>query len=306
MRFLVLLLTAIMGFSPLGSERVDCVALDSGSVNRVEVGELLCIRVSENQTTPYRWEYAVSGDGLIELEYDEYKTDPNPRNMVGIGGTHTFYFRATQPGTCTLRMHEVRIGEGVESAVVSEAYEIVIEAGLFSIPIEEWTAGVDAALKNAGLPIEEPFTFHEISAYLRYYEMKLDGGLVVIRLAVTGDMLPHSVSIEMDYTDEELGAQEREEGIALMQAALLACIAATDPTMQAARAGEITDALGEWAREALARGVDMGHDEREGRYYYSAMNDTHQRSADFYIHRYPVYEGSFFDGMDTGALMYEE
>jgi predicted secreted protein len=115
----------------------DWVYLHSDGLNKVLPGQLVCILLSENQTTPYRWEFVVSDDAAIELEVDRYTPDPNPQQADGVGGTHAFFFRVKSAGACSIQMGLVRIGEGVESALQTESYEIIIEDAPNSEQYEE-------------------------------------------------------------------------------------------------------------------------------------------------------------------------
>jgi predicted secreted protein len=102
------------------------VVLSGDCVNTVKTGQLLSITLSENQTTPYRWEYIISDSALIESDGDIYRSDPNPLGMTGVGGEHTFYFRALQPGICSIELSLLRIGTDEGEAAQHAVYEIII------------------------------------------------------------------------------------------------------------------------------------------------------------------------------------
>ena len=105
----------------------DWAYLRSDGLNAVHSGQLVCILLPENQTTPYRWAFVVSDDAAVELEHDQYKPDPNPRQADGVGGAHAFFFRAKRAGACSIQMGLAPIGEGIESALQTESFEIIIE-----------------------------------------------------------------------------------------------------------------------------------------------------------------------------------
>ena len=143
---IALMLTAVMGFSSFTSviynRRVesammnvtpsdlsDCVFLSSGEISNLEIGQLVGIIISENQTTPYRWEYALSNKTVLEWVHDEYRSDWNPRGMSGVGGSHTYYFRAVNAGECRIDLYDVRIGEDRDAFLQSISYEVIVTAG---------------------------------------------------------------------------------------------------------------------------------------------------------------------------------
>jgi len=144
---IALLFTAIMGFSSFTtsvlfnrkvessmvivspSDLSDCLFLDSDEINRVEIGQFIGIDVKENQTTPYRWEYALSNEAVLEWVHDEYRSDWNPRGKVGVGGKHTYFFHAVNAGECKIDLYNVRIGEDRDTVLPSITYEVVVTAG---------------------------------------------------------------------------------------------------------------------------------------------------------------------------------
>ena len=144
---IALMLTAVMGYSSFTSmiffnrkvesvmeivspsDLTDCVFLDSDEINRVEIGQFISIVVRENQTTPYRLEYTLSNESVLEWVHDEYRSDWNPRGMSGVGGKHTYYFYAVKAGECRIDLYNVRIGEDRGTILPSMTYEVIVAAG---------------------------------------------------------------------------------------------------------------------------------------------------------------------------------
>lgn len=108
-------------------EDADILYLDSDSVNMVYPGQLLCVRLAENQTTPYRWQFAVTDAALIEYASDAYKMDANPQDADGVGGSHSFYFRAIGVGSCAIQMFLSHEGEGIDESIQTATYTIMVE-----------------------------------------------------------------------------------------------------------------------------------------------------------------------------------
>lgn len=72
------------------------------------MGEELRFDLPENPTTGYRWQLQVTGDTLHERTPPSYAP---ATTAIGAGGTRTFRFIATQPGTATIRATLARVWE---------------------------------------------------------------------------------------------------------------------------------------------------------------------------------------------------
>jgi predicted secreted protein len=109
------------------SDLSNATLLDSGSVNTIGLGEVVYILVTENQTTPYRWEYVISDETVMQDLYDEYTSDFNPLGKVGVGGKHRFYFIAANTGACSIDMRLLPIGADKEEASQEVTYTVMVE-----------------------------------------------------------------------------------------------------------------------------------------------------------------------------------
>lgn len=89
---------------------------DSGRTVEVAEGDSVTIRLKENPTTGYRWAVETSG-GLEWVEDDFELGGP----AVGAAGTRVLLFRATRPGSHTLRLKNWREWEGESS--VTDRFE---------------------------------------------------------------------------------------------------------------------------------------------------------------------------------------
>jgi len=69
---------------------------DSGKTVQEALGETFNIRLQENPTTGYSWNLSIP-DGL-RISLDEYIPSSSGGQMVGTGGIHSFYLRATKQG----------------------------------------------------------------------------------------------------------------------------------------------------------------------------------------------------------------
>lgn len=146
---------------------LSATPLDSGSVNHIELGEAVCILVSENQTTPYRWEYVISDETAMQGLCDEYTSDPNPLGMDGVGGKHRFYFIATSTGACSINMRLLRIGADKEDASQEVTYTVMIEEPAAEEGDKELA---DPDVKGAGVPLFEHLANPVLTAFAMNFE----------------------------------------------------------------------------------------------------------------------------------------
>ncbi len=71
----------------------------NGETRTVVQDSLILIKLEENPTTGYRWEYSVN-DSLMVLG-DTYESSVQTGKLVGGGGTRIFELHASEPGTYT-------------------------------------------------------------------------------------------------------------------------------------------------------------------------------------------------------------
>lgn len=65
-------------------------------------GSTVTVELEANNTTPHRWSYTMSVEGVLEEISAEYVPDPNPKGLDGVGGTQRYVFSAVGDGTVTL------------------------------------------------------------------------------------------------------------------------------------------------------------------------------------------------------------
>ena len=96
-------------------------------------GNKLEITMTANPSTGYDWTYTIDGDS-VEYADRVYAATPGTENMVGSGGTYTYYFTAVEPGTSEITFIYSRSWDvaSVERTItytvtVNDALEFVIE-----------------------------------------------------------------------------------------------------------------------------------------------------------------------------------
>ena len=85
-----------------------------GSVLRLPQGDVLLIRLPENPTTGYRWQFSQSGSGALQVSEDRFEAHPHSDAAApGANGLRVIRFNATQRG-------QVRMSLGAK--VLAERY----------------------------------------------------------------------------------------------------------------------------------------------------------------------------------------
>ena len=71
----------------------------------IAAGQPAVVSINANYTTPYRWQVVSADQGLAIT--DSYKSNPNPRGMMGVGGQAQF---SIEPGTAKPGVYQVELG----------------------------------------------------------------------------------------------------------------------------------------------------------------------------------------------------
>ena len=70
----------------------------SGIAYTIEDETVLTVSLKANATTGYSWTYAISDEGMLACEGEDYLPDESGEGMVGTGGTYTATFSPTMQG----------------------------------------------------------------------------------------------------------------------------------------------------------------------------------------------------------------
>ena len=65
-------------------------------------GSTFSIRLEENPTTGYRWQFTVADEALVMLKDDRYVADDAGGNRLGSGGMRILTFEARQSGNTSI------------------------------------------------------------------------------------------------------------------------------------------------------------------------------------------------------------
>lgn len=66
------------------------------------------IRLEENPTTGYQWQYTVADKNVAVVEDDEYVQKQAPQGWTGVGGEHTYRLSGISAGETTITFKYVR------------------------------------------------------------------------------------------------------------------------------------------------------------------------------------------------------
>lgn len=66
------------------------------------------IRLEENPTTGYGWQYTVADENIAVVEDDEYVQNQAPEGWTGVGGEHTYRLSGISAGETTITFKYVR------------------------------------------------------------------------------------------------------------------------------------------------------------------------------------------------------
>ncbi len=109
------------------TNEVRLTAADNDTEIGVEKGQTLVIALDSNPTTGYEWEVAEAPDVQVLQQVGEidYKSDPNPKDMVGVGGMQTIRFDVVGAGKTALKMVYIRPWEKNEAPAEIFAIDVV-------------------------------------------------------------------------------------------------------------------------------------------------------------------------------------
>lgn len=97
---------------------------DSGTTVNPAVGSVFTVALEENPTTGYQWIMSIDGESVVLLS-DQYVMDEAAPGMVGVGGTHFFYYKAESAGTSVI--NGVYKQAWMETSPEDETFTLTVE-----------------------------------------------------------------------------------------------------------------------------------------------------------------------------------
>ena len=91
-----------------------------------------------NTSTGFTWSYETEGDdGVLEMTGEDYVTDKKSGNMVGVGGTQYYTFKAQNPGKTTITFSYARSFE--ENSTIEQYVAVINVSDDLSITVDSFT-----------------------------------------------------------------------------------------------------------------------------------------------------------------------
>jgi inhibitor of cysteine peptidase len=103
--------------------------VDSGSTRTVRVGDEIVIRLAENPTTGYAWEFHQSGDGALRTVDNKYESaGPQPgRPLPGAGGQRVLRLVGERAGKVQLEAVHRRPWDPPASAEQRRVFTVIVQ-----------------------------------------------------------------------------------------------------------------------------------------------------------------------------------
>jgi len=88
--------------------------------------QIVCIRLNENRTTGYSWQYSCSNDKICIIEKDIF-IPPTAQGVVGAPGLREFIVKAKSTGTAKITLKYIRPWEKEPKPAKVLNYEVIVE-----------------------------------------------------------------------------------------------------------------------------------------------------------------------------------
>jgi len=100
---------------------------DSGGPQTVRVGQEVVIRLSENPTTGYSWEFRQSGSGELRVLENRFEAGGGATPMVGAGGQRIVRLVGERVGQVQIDMVERRPWESESASQQRRGFTIQVQ-----------------------------------------------------------------------------------------------------------------------------------------------------------------------------------
>ena len=102
-RLLLLLLITLTALILLGCGGGQVYGKEDTNIS-VKTGDEFTIKLDENPTTGYQWNYTISDESVLEISKDEYVNGSNAQDVAGAGGERFLTFVAKSKGSTVIDM----------------------------------------------------------------------------------------------------------------------------------------------------------------------------------------------------------
>ena len=77
--------------------------------------DTVTVTLEENASTGHTWAYSLEPQDVLKFESDDFISANTDDKTVGVGGLHTFVFKAQKPGEVTMTLKYARAWEDTEA-----------------------------------------------------------------------------------------------------------------------------------------------------------------------------------------------
>ncbi|MDD4028819.1 MAG: protease inhibitor I42 family protein [Caldisericia bacterium] len=88
--------------------------------------DTITIRLEENATTGYEWNYTIADAEVVEFVSDEFNA-PSDTEMVGVPGEHVWVFKAIGSGSTTINFELSRSWEEGETPAETKEFQVTVK-----------------------------------------------------------------------------------------------------------------------------------------------------------------------------------
>ena len=126
--FGIVLLAVFFGCSDdkvIDDNAVKLYQSDTGSTQKVNVSDIIQIKLNSNPSTGYKWEIETCDTSILEPQKQEYEASNPGDKRPGMGGTSALRFKAIAAGQTLLKLIYRRPGDKEEPSKYN-VFEITI------------------------------------------------------------------------------------------------------------------------------------------------------------------------------------
>lgn len=96
-RITVLLIAVLIFMSLTGCSGEKVYGKEDTTIS-VDAGKTFIIKLDENPTTGYKWNYVIGDEAIVALDKDDYSADDKSGQLVGSGGKRILTFKGLSEG----------------------------------------------------------------------------------------------------------------------------------------------------------------------------------------------------------------
>ncbi|SHJ92972.1 stalk domain-containing protein [Tepidibacter formicigenes] len=118
-------ISSVVGYNIIWNENNQTVILNKSNENE--------IKLKENPTTGYIWNYDIENKDIVEVVFDTFKSyskENEEANICGMGGEHVWKLKGLKEGTTIIKFNLYRDFEGKEKSIDTKEYVVNVSSQL--------------------------------------------------------------------------------------------------------------------------------------------------------------------------------